>query len=395
MDQAMNPIMVIATTNDQWQDQRMQRWCRTLVECGWNVHWLGVNRGRAVPLANTDRVVYERLRIMPGSGPLFYTIFNCRLLLRALTLRPHAFLSVDVDTLPAFRLASILLRKSLWFDAHEWFTEVPELLNRPVTRKIWRFTVHLFLRGKIQCFTVGPELASILTKTWRKPFEVLRNMPNLQVNSAEHTQPEACDANKALQLIIPGLQGPYLLYQGAVNMGRGLESLLEAAALGLPHPLVIAGSGDLEEPLQFWVKDRKLEKKVRLTGPLDQAKLLLLTKNAFLGFNLLETRSQSYYYSLANKFFDYVQAGLPQVCMDYPEYRHHMALHRVGWLIQNTEPSSIVQCCWRIAEDPEGYRIMRENCHRAAVDWNWEHESAVLKFKLMEWRDLLQPIKMA
>ncbi|MFM7179468.1 MAG: glycosyltransferase, partial [Bacteroidota bacterium] len=187
--------------------------------------------------------------------------------------------------------------------------------------------------------------------------------------------------------------GPYLLYQGALNMGRGLESLLEAAALGLPYPLVIAGSGDLEENLQTWVKDRKLEKNVRLTGPLDPSKLLHLTKNAFLGFNLLETRSQSYYYSLANKFFDYVQAGLPQVCMDYPEYRHHMALYQVGWLIQNTEPSSIVQCCRRIAEDPEGYRIMRENCHRAAVEWNWEHESAALKLKLMEWRALLQPIK--
>jgi glycosyltransferase involved in cell wall biosynthesis len=393
MDQAVNPTMVIATTNDQWQDQRMQRWCRTLVECGWNVHWLGVDRGRPVPLANTDRVVYERLRIVPGSGPFFYTIFNCRLLLRALTLRPHAFLSVDVDTLPAFRLASLFLGKSLWFDAHEWFTEVPELLNRPVTRKIWRFMIHLFLRGKIQCLTVGSELASILTKTWGKPFEVLRNMPNLPLPSTEKSHAEAIESNNTLHSIVPGLEGPYLLYQGALNLGRGLESLLEAAALGLPYPLVIAGSGDREENLQAWVKDRKLEKKVRFTGPLDPSKLLHLTNNAFLGFNLLETRSQSYYYSLANKFFDYVQAGLPQVCMDYPEYRHHMALHRVGWLIQNTDPSLIVQCCRRIAEDPDAYRIMRENCHRAAAEWNWEHESAALKLKLTKWRDLLQPIK--
>lgn len=393
MDQAVTPIMVIATTNDQWQDQRMQRWCRTLVECGWKVHWLGVDRGRPVPLANTDRVTYERLSIVPGSGPLFYAIFNYRLLIRALTLRPHALLSVDVDTLPAFRLASILLRKSLWFDAHEWFTEVPELLNRPFTRQAWRFMIHLFLRGKIQCFTVGSELAAILTKTWGKPFEVLRNMPHLQAQGSVKSNADPIASDKTLNSIVPGLEGPYLLYQGALNMGRGLESLLEAAALGLPYPLVIAGSGDLDEPLQGWVKDRKLEMNVRFTGPLDPSKLLHLTKNAFLGFNLLETPSQSYYYSLANKFFDYVQAGLPQVCMDYPEYRNHMALHRVGWLIQNTEPSLIVQCCRRIAEDPDAYRIMRENCQRAAVEWNWEHESAALKRKLMKWRDRLQPIK--
>jgi glycosyltransferase involved in cell wall biosynthesis len=309
-----------------------------------------------------------------------------------MTLPGHCFLSVDVDTLPALRLASFLKGKPLWFDAHEWFTEVPELLNRPITRNIWKLIIHIFLSGKVQCYTVGPELASRLTKSWGKPFEVLRNMPNLQVRSLGNSNQELVESHHDLHAIVPGLEGPYLLYQGALNMGRGLEPLLEAAALGLPYPLVIAGSGDLEGLIQTFVKDRKLDNKVMLTGPLNPQKLLLLTKNAFLGFNLLETQSQSYYYSLANKFFDYVQAGLPQVCIDYPEYRHHMALHRVGWLIENTNPESIVQYCKQIVGDPDQYRVIRENCHHAAVDWNWDKESAALQNRLIEWRALLQPV---
>ncbi len=392
MDQAMRPLMVMATTNDQWQDQRMHRWSMTMVESGWKVHWIGIDRGRHVPLFNTDWIAYERLKIVPSTGLLFYAIFNWRLFCKAMSLPAHAFLAVDADTLPGLRLASIFRWKPLWFDAHEWFTEVPELLNRPITRIIWHLILRLFLQGNIQCYTVGPELASHLRNSWGKSFQVLRNMPSMKGPKMVDPNAEFQDSLNTRHSILHELEGPYLLYQGALNMGRGLESLIEAADLGLPFPLVMAGSGDLEGHLHALIRSKNLENKVILTGPQSPHQLRVLTKNAFLGFNLLETRSLSYKYSLANKFFDYIHAGIPQVCIDFPEYRHHMNSYRVGWLIEDTEPSSIIQQCKRIIEDSEDYQAMRENCHQAAVHWNWENESAALQSKLIELRNSLQPI---
>jgi glycosyltransferase involved in cell wall biosynthesis len=391
MGSPMKPVMVMATTNDQWQDQRMQRWCCTLLDCGWKVHWIGVDRQRPVALRSDKIICYQRLRVFPGTGPLFYMVFNLRLFARALTVPANAFLAVDADTLPALRLASLIRGKSLWFDAHEWFTEVPELLNRPVTRWCWQLIIRLFIRGRIRCFTVGHELAKRLEQQWGQPFDVLRNMPSVKgpEHCADHTK--SIQADITPESMIQGLRGPYLLYQGALNMGRGLEALIEAAALGLPYPLVMAGSGDLQTELARVVLQRKLEGKVFLTGPLSPQHLLHLTRQAFLGFNLLETQSLSYRYSLANKFFDYVKAGVPQICIDFPEYRHHMHLHRVGWLIGTTDPSTIVQYCHRIAQEPEDYKSIRENCHKAAAQWTWEQESSSVQRKLAELCSAVQP----
>jgi len=381
--------MLMATTNDQWQDQRMQRWCQTLVECGWKVNWVGVDRKRPVPLKSTESICYDRLRVIPLGGPVFYSIFNIRLFLKAMALPADAFLAVDADTLPALRLASLIRRKPLWFDAHEWFTETPELLHRPFIRNCWRLIIRIFLRGKIHCFTVGHELALRLEQNWGHPFIVLRNMPSDKSLDHDGADTEFNKPNINLNPIIPGLEGPYLLYQGALNIGRGLESLIEAAALGLPYPLVIAGSGDLQSPLMERIHRYNLSNKVLLLGAQEPEQLRIITSHAFLGFNLLETQSLNYYYSLANKFFDYVQAGVPQVCINFPEYRYYMELYRVGSLIENTEPSVIAQCCHHIVNHKETYKNMQDNCRQAAGLWNWKQESSILQNNLRQLRSTL------
>lgn len=389
MDRELKPTMLIATTNDQWQDQRMQRWCQTLVRCGWKVHWIGVCRRRLVPLQSTESICYERIQVTPSRGFLFYAFFNLQLLRKAITLPVHAYLSVDADTLPALRIASWIRKKQLWFDAHEWFTEVPELRNRPLTRACWLAIIRIFLRGHIRCYTVGHEIAIRLERHWLRPFGVLRNMPSTKDQRLDILGSRSNQSSPSLHTIIPGLKEPYLLYQGALNIGRGLKELIQAAALGLPYPLVIAGSGDMDNELAELVQRENLEHKVLLIGPQDPNTLEIITRHAFLGFNLLETTSLSYYFSLANKFFDYVHAGLPQVCIDFPEYRHHMALHRVGWLIENTEPAQIAKLCHAIALDSVTYQNIQDNCRKAAEQWTWEQESSDLQIELRNLRGSL------
>ncbi|WP_205127803.1 hypothetical protein, partial [Okeania hirsuta] len=58
-------------------------------------------------------------------------------------------------------------------------------------------------------------------------------------------------------------------------------------------------------------KELDLQKQVKFLGYLDPEELRRITPQAHLGLNLLENKGLSYYYSLANKTFDYLQAGLP------------------------------------------------------------------------------------
>lgn len=370
-----SPLLFMATTNDQWQDQRMMRWCQTLEQAGWRVRWIGVDRRREVPLQSTPHRTYQRLRIAPLRGPLFYLIFNLRLLVEALRCSSTVYLSVDADTLPALRLASWMRGRPLWWDAHEWFTEVPELSGRPAVRRVWAGLIRLFLRGRVQCYTVGPALAEQFQRMYGRPFRVLRNMPS------SPTKP----AGTLDSVDIP--QGPFILYQGALNSGRGLEALLEAADRGLPCPLVIAGSGDLERSLRSTVQNRGLHGKVWFTGPLPSSQLRALTPKAWLGMNLLDHPSLSYRYSLANKFFDYTAAGLPQMGMDFPEYQALLKDYPVGWSLKNCEPEEIVRLCYELWNQPERMETARQACLQAALAWTWENESCLL---LEELRTLAQ-----
>lgn len=375
MEKAMSsanqgPLLVMATTNDQWQDQRMLRWCQTLQEEGWRVHWLGVDRGRAVPLVNQKNITYQRLRLPFLRGPWFYVFYNLLLLVKAWQVNATIYLAVDADTLPALRLVSWLRQKMLWWDAHEWFTEVPELSDRPVVRWVWNLVLKVFLRGKVQCFTVGPSLAGIFQRMHGYPFTVLRNMPALPQEGVP------------VPTLAPPCTGPFILYQGALNRGRGLEALIDAADLGLPCPLVLAGSGDLDFKLRSQVQSRSLQERVYFTGPLPPAQLRSLTEQAWLGMNLLDHPSLSYRYSLANKFFDYTAAGLPQVSMNFPEYQNLLQEFPVGWTLDDCQPKNLVRLCQELWEEPDRVRAARLVCPKAAAVWTWANESQVLVDKL-------------
>ena len=97
-----------------------------------------------------------------------------------------------------------------------------------------------------------------------------------------------------------------ILYIGYLNEGRGLESAVRMMKY-LPDRvnLFLIGKGDKEEELQELSNDLKLSSQVHFEGWKKPLALQEYLKEAHLGLNLLEDRSVSYFYSLANKTFDY------------------------------------------------------------------------------------------
>ena len=107
--------------------------------------------------------------------------------------------------------------------------------------------------------------------------------------------------------------------------------------------------------------------------PPDQ--LPALTRKADIGLNLLEARGLSYYYSLANKAFDYVQAGVPAIHMDFPEYRKLLESHPIGVLLPELSVDQLVGVVRRVLDHYEPYR---QACLAAREQWIWETESRQL-----------------
>jgi hypothetical protein len=94
---------------------------------------------------------------------------------------------------------------------------------------------------------------------------------------------------------------------------------------------------------------------------------------------LLENIGLSYYYSLANKFFDYVHAGIPQVLIDFPEYRALNDEFDVAELVSDLQPATLATALNRLLHDePARYQYLAANCRRAAPQLSWQHEEQVL-----------------
>jgi len=141
--------------------------------------------------------------------------------------------------------------------------------------------------------------------------------------------------------------------------------------------LVIAGDGPLRKSLEKLAASAQSGDKVIFRGRLSSNELSAVASEATIGLNVLSSNSRSYHYSLANKFFDYIHAQLPQVCIDFPEYRLINEEWEVAVLCGNNR-EQIAEAVTTLLNDTGLYNRLRENCIAAAQNLNWQNESAKL-----------------
>ncbi len=359
---SLSPRLVFAVTTDLCFDQRMQRICGSLAAAGYRVQLVGWRRPASPPLL-PQPYQQHRLRGWFQKGKLFYLEYNLRLLVYLLGQRAAAWCACDLDTALPMWLRASLGGQPLVYDAHELFTEVPEVVARPAVQHLWRWVEGFVVPRARLAYTVGPALAQVFAQRYGRPFGVVRNVSRFD------WPPAAPNA------------GSYILYQGALNVGRGLEQLLEAMPL-VAGRLVLCGEGDLSAELRARAGRLGLlaSGQVEFRGFVLPAALREVTRQAAVGLNLLENTGLSYYYSLANKFFDYVHAGIPQVLIDFPEYRALNDAYDVADLVADLDPRALAAALNRLLPGGDAARAQQlaANCRRAAPHLSWDREEKVL-----------------
>lgn len=361
------PRLLFAVTTDLCYDQRMQRICGSLAAAGYAVTLVGWQRPASPPLP-AQPYAQHRLRGWCQRGKLFYLEYNLRLLAYLLGQRAAAWCAADLDTALPMWLRARLGGQPFVYDAHELFTEVPEVVARPAVQRVWRWVEGFIVPRARLAYTVGPALAQVFAQRYGRPFAVVRNVSRLRTDEPLPPAPAAAPP------------GAYLLYQGALNVGRGLEPLLDA----MPHVagrLVLCGEGDCSAALRAQADRLGLlaSGQVEFRGFVLPEALHDVTRHAAVGIMLLENIGLSYYYSLANKFFDYVHAGIPQVLIDFPEYRALNDQFDVAELVADLQPATLASALNRLLRDaPTRYHHLADNCRRARPQLSWQHEEQVL-----------------
>jgi glycosyltransferase involved in cell wall biosynthesis len=350
----------------------MLRICTTLSAAGYEVALVGRHLSSSIPLQPQP---YQQIRLKHlffTAGKLFYIEYNLRLLFFLLFQRFDAICSIDLDTSIPGILVSKIKSKPHLFDAHELFTHTPEVERRESIQKIWESVQKFTFKHTNAAFTVGPAIAEYFEEKYNKPVAVVRNMPIKSGTTNPNNTPMP-----AWQSTIDALDGQrFILYQGALNEARGLETMIHAMT-EIPAILVLAGEGDLSQTLRNLTQSLNLEHKVIFLGMVPPNELPQLTKQAYIGYNVSQNAGLSYYLSLNNKFFDYTKALLPSLINPFPEYLALMKEFEVGL---PTEPTleDIVKQANQLFTNPILYDEIKSNCKLASEKWTWENETPTL-----------------
>lgn len=346
--------IVFTVTNDLVTDQRMHRIVWAFSEAGYRVKMVGRKLPNS-PSASGLGFPVKRLRCFFNTGKLFYLEYNLRLLCWLLFQNVDCLWAVDCDTAWPVRIASALRKKPWVFDAHELFSRVPEVLDRNRVQRIWELTEKMAFTHADLCITVGPALAKWFEAVYGRKVEVVRNMPHLATGLAYKPDEDR-----------------FILYQGALNKGRGLENLIKAMHV-VDARLLIAGEGDLSARLREMVAEEGLAERITFLGKLPPSSLPELTSRAWIGYNVSEPMGLSYQLSLNNKFFDYVHAGLPSLINPFEEYVKLNADYEVG-ILTDPDVETIGRNLQFLLKNNELHLRLSQNCLKAREIWNWDHE---------------------
>ena len=358
----------LSVTNDVVNDQRVIRTAKTLMKSGANIFVIGRYRANTPTITRLPFAVI-RFRMLFSSGPLFYASINIRIFFYLLFRKPSVLVANDLDTLLPNYIVSRIKGCNLVYDAHEYFTGIPEIQDRRVVKWIWnRIERSVFPKLK-HAYTVSPSIARLYAEKYEVETGVVRNIP-LRWDPPDKPPALSFECDPGKKMIV--LQGT------GINVDRGAEEAVEAMKYVTNAVLFIIGSGDVLPVLKQKTTDLNLEDKIRFVGRMPYHELMWYTAGADLGLSLDKGASLNYRYSLPNKLFDYIQAGIPVLASDLTEVGSIIRTFGIGELIESHDPQHIAERIEFMLNAEERRKEWKENLVRAKEELCWEKEEKKL-----------------
>ena len=360
--------IIISVTNDLSTDQRVKKVCGTLNSMNYDILLIGRKRPTSLNLKRPYRT--KRMKLIFNKGALFYAEFNIRLFILLVFSKVDIYHANDLDTLLANYLAAIIRRKPIVYDSHEYFTGVPEIQNKKIVKKVWQ-TIEQFIFPKLKhIITVNQSIAQLYKEKYNKDLRILRNVPN-KVETLKLKSKSELNIAEDKDIIITQGSG--------ININRGIEELVEAMQYLNNVCLIIIGDGDVIPQLKKRVLELKLENSIIFKGRMPYHEMMQYTQHAKLGITIDKNTNTNYKYSLPNKLFDFIHAGIPILASKIIEVEKIINKYQIGLFINNHEPKHIANQIKYALDNKELISEWKSNTTLATKDLNWEIEENTLK----------------
>lgn len=281
----------------------------------------------------------------------------------------------DTDTLAAGARIKHATGARLVWGADELYPEMI-VANRPSVPApvlaYWRSLERRLVPQVDAVVTVGDALATELRRRFGVESVVVRSVPRLEPLG---------DSGRLRRHLGVGDDAVLFLYQGLVNLGRGLSQVIEVLPSVPGVHFVVQGSGPTVEAFIEQAAASPARDRIHYIGSAPVSDLHEWASGADIGDLLIENASLNNYLAAPNKLYQYLMAGIPTLASDFPEMASVLAEGPAGITADPVLPTEIAEKLRQLASDPEARREMGANARRLAeTTYNWDVE----KQKLLE-----------
>jgi hypothetical protein len=82
---------------------------------------------------------------------------------------------------------------------------------------------------------------------------------------------------------------------------------------------------------------------------------------------------------MANRFFDYMHANVPQICMKYPEYEQVNATYEIAFLVDKPTEENIILALNSLLKNTSYHKRLSDNCNEAKKLYCWQQQEITLR----------------
>jgi glycosyltransferase involved in cell wall biosynthesis len=370
--------IVMLVRNAYTHDTRVEKEARTLADAGHRVTVVADSAAGLQEREERDGTQVIRVARASTAVPgLRYLIHEWRLAWRLVALRPSVLHAHDSNALVPVAIASAARRVPFVYDAHELWLGRPRRdrsrLYFALSQAWYRLVQRLAIPRAAAVVTVSPPIVGHLRRHYG--LDRVHLVPNYPDRAGRVERRELRD--------LPGGEAidpdqPIVLYLGGLMRGRGIEGLLEAMASLPDAQLVSLGEGPLLDQLR--TEAAAAGTRATFLAPVAPELVNDYAASATVGVSPYVPEGLNNRYSLPNKLFHYMAAGIPVVASDFPQVRAIVGAARCGVTVDTTRPAAIARGIREILADPDEAKAMGERGRGAVAErYNWESAAAELR----------------
>ncbi len=268
----------------------------------------------------------------------------------------------DLETLPAGFLIKLATKSKIVYDAHE--LEIHRVGMSEFTKKIYTFVESMLIKYVDGFITVSSSIMD-----WYKTTYIQLTSKAILVRNITSSNSHPYKGKKYLKKQL-GIKKciPLFIYVGGLKVSRNINTLLDFFSKNQRFHVLFMGFGELAKKTRIYATQYQ---NIHFLEPVETSKIKSIIEQADIGLLLTDNSCLNHKYSLPNKLFQYLSAGIPILASNFPDIASYVKKFNAGWLIEPNKRS--------IENFIRGIKIneimeMKENLNENRPNFSWISE---------------------